>query len=179
MTQNYTSQNISRQALRKKSPQIVVAIIGALGIIVVAIINKCSMPNPPTPVPTSPPSTQTPLSTITLRPGTGFIFASEKMVDGCVADRDICWNGKGLVPNHDVDNRIYTLGSIPSLEGVAVDKGKFAYGQFPVTAGEGFVIEINRQGRQDYALLHILSVHPVSTTTDPEIAFEWLYPYGQ
>lgn len=67
-----------------------------------------------------------------------FHFASEKMVDGCVADRDICWNGKGLVPNHDVDNRIYTLGSIPSLEGVAVDKGKFAYGQFPVTGWGGF-----------------------------------------
>ncbi|MFB2770482.1 hypothetical protein ACE1AT_14510 [Pelatocladus sp. BLCC-F211] len=118
--------------------------------------------------PTSEPKPPIPTTkTVTMKPGTGFIFSSQKVTSGSGSDRDIWWNRIELVPN----DRMYSLGRISSVEDIVqIASGEFKFDAFVPTPGEGFAVEIQRAGQVEFAILQIISVND-------DITFEWLYPY--
>ena len=125
------------------------------------------LPSSSTPAPTLIASN---LPTITLRPGSGFIFESQKITSGMGVDRDVWWNGVELIPNY----RMYSLGPVSNPQDIVeISPGNFSLGVFSPTIGEGFAIEVNRQTNPEYAIIRVLSVKEYD-----DITFEWLYPYS-
>ena len=106
---------------------------------------------------------------VNMKPGTGFIFSSQKTTSGTGVDRDIWWNRRELVPA----SRMYSLGKISDISDIVqVASGEFKRGAFTPQKGEGYALEIKRKDTLSYAILRITSI-------GDRIQFEWLYPFGK
>jgi hypothetical protein len=103
---------------------------------------------------------------MTMQPGSGFLFGEARATSGMGADRDIWWNRVEFVPG----SRMYSLGTISNVRDVVqIATGHFEFRAFEPHLGEGYAVEITRDGRS-YAIVQVLALGDA-------IELEWLYPY--
>lgn len=116
------------------------------------------------------------LPTTTLDGGTGFIFADEQIVSGPGVERDIWWNNVQLCPSNSYPFvGIVSLGQVGSLTEIdQISKGEMTIGGCPFepVVGQGFALEIDRDGEVEYALMRVLNFG-----SDRQITFEWVFPF--
>jgi len=111
---------------------------------------------------------QSHLPTVTMKGGSGYIFSTGQAT---VDDRDIWWNALQFVPASG--NRMVLLGQIGSpdnIQSVAFPK------ETPITLtisqGEGYAVELKRDGRVEYAILRVLAID-----SEMAVTFDLVYPY--
>lgn len=118
---------------------------------------ETTLPSEPTPI----------VQTLTIEPGTGFIFSSQDVTLGTGVGRDIWWNRRELVPGE----RMYSLGNVSDVRHIhQIATGHLKFGAFEPSVDEGFAVEIRRGSEITYAVIQVLDVSDT-------ITFEWLYPF--
>lgn len=126
-------------------------------------------PPPPTSEPTF---IQTDLPTVILNGGTGYIFSSQQILTD---DRDIWWNSSEIIPVGQGATpfaRMVSLGQIGSpAELFQISTDGMGGGAFKPILGEGFAIEIDRDGVIQYAIFRVVSLEGRILT------FDWVFPY--
>lgn len=162
------------------------ATITAQAILLAQRTPSASQPDVPTPAATAvqvqpsslPPTTvpaptegviQSDLPKVTLPGGNGYIFSSQLTSKD---DRDIWWNGVQFVPDRTV--RMVSLGMIDNPVSVAAlsFSGQSPNVLTPVI-GEGFGLEIDRDGQMQYAVIRVMQIDAQAAVT-----FDWVYPFN-
>jgi hypothetical protein len=125
----------------------------------------------PLPVVTQPPVVVlSGLPIITMDGGTGYLFPSGEITSGDNADRDIWWNASQFVPA----TLMGSLGQIDNLSAVTgITASSLTFGTFVPTTGEGFAVEVSRDGQKTYALMRVVNID-----SELVITFEWIYPFA-
>jgi hypothetical protein len=114
---------------------------------------------------------------ITMEPGTGFILSTHEITSGIGADRDIWWNNLELVP----DDRMCSIGHIEDLNAIKKISKRciLKFAGFVPQEGEGFLLEILRNYKKQYAVIRVDSIEEKKGRWDSKysITLEWMYPY--
>ena len=127
---------------------------------------------------TQPPTSEQPfieteLPTFSMSGGSGYIFSTQQSSS---EDRDIWWNSSGIVPSALITVsyvRLESLGQIGSPAEVAqINTQGMISEEFEPVLGEGFAIEIERDGVFQYAIIRVVSLE------NRILTFDWVYPFA-
>ena len=118
------------------------------------------------------PVIQTDLPTVILEGGTGYIFSIQQITS---EDRDIWWNSSEIIPANCITYRLcrmVSLGQISSPADVTqIVTDEMSVEIFEPVVGEGFAIEIERDGIFQYAIFRVISLE------NRVLTFDWVYPF--
>jgi hypothetical protein len=133
-----------------------------------AVLPPAVLPTEPVAQVNTPLPVESHLPKVTMTGGTGYIFSTGQVT---VDDRDIWWNALQFVPASGY--RMVLLGQIgspDSIQGVTFPKETPT--THTISQGEGYAVELKRDGKVEYAVLRVLSIDSGMAVT-----FDLVYPY--